>query len=64
MNKEEWFESCRFIPLDEAVKLVNTGYIIEDSNNNEEEDNEKQDEEYIPSEEDIMKTKMNLIRGR
>jgi len=43
MNKEEWFEHCRFIPLDTAVKLVNKGYIIEDSNNNEEEDNEKQE---------------------
>ena len=43
MNKVEWFDSCRFIPLYEAVKLVNTGYIIEDSNNNEEEDNEKQE---------------------
>jgi len=43
MNNEEWFEHCRFIPLDQAVRYVEKGYIIEDSNNNEEINNEEQE---------------------
>jgi hypothetical protein len=38
MNTEEWFEYCRFIPLDKVSKLIHKGYIVEDNNNEEEED--------------------------
>ena len=32
MDKDEWFEHCRFIPLDQAVRYVEQGYIIEEEN--------------------------------
>ena len=32
MNKDEWFEHCRFVPLDQAVRYVEQGYIIEEEN--------------------------------
>lgn len=32
MYKDEWFEHCRFIPLDQAVRYVEQGYIIEEEN--------------------------------
>jgi|TARA_R100001510_G_C7654924_1_gene213808 hypothetical protein len=32
MDKDEWFEHCRFIPLDQAVRYVGQGYIIEEEN--------------------------------
>ena len=41
MNNDEWFEHCRFVPLAQAVRYVEKGYIIEDSNNNEENKDEE-----------------------
>ena len=41
MNNDEWFEHCRFVPLDQAVRYVENVYIIEDSNNNEENKDEE-----------------------
>ena len=41
MNNDEWFEHCRFVPLDQAVRYVEKVYIIEDSNNNEENKDEE-----------------------
>lgn len=32
MDKDEWFEHCRFVPLDQAVRYVEQGYIIEEEN--------------------------------
>ena len=32
MNNDEWFEHCRFVPLDQAVRYVEQGYIIEEEN--------------------------------
>ena len=32
MNNDEWFEHCRFVPLDKAVRYVEQGYIIEEEN--------------------------------
>ena len=32
MDKDEWFEHCRFVPLDQAVRYVEKGYIIEEEN--------------------------------
>jgi|TARA_R100000353_G_scaffold168550_1_gene131135 hypothetical protein len=32
MNNDEWFEHCRFVPLDQAVRYVEKGYIIEEEN--------------------------------